>query len=315
MADPDFDRIFAEGGAKDTIVDADYDGGWDDIAGALPPTKAEFNALQNESDLKSKYLFDRLPDGYFKGFETVLAADALHDITIGEGKCNDSTDTVRIVSAANITKQIDAAWADGSDTGGMAESLTVSADTTYHLFVICKADGTINAGYDTSVTAANLMAGAAVISAGYIYYRYIWSILTDSSANIINYLQVFNHCSIDVPIRDLTIANPTTTAQDRALSVPSGGLRMMVDVVASVEDNSPTLTTYVAITSTNQTVTLPSAAYYNIEINANSRWQQSRQTILTDALGQIQTRQSASTTDHILRLFTFAYENINRGNI
>lgn len=60
MADPDFDRIFAEGGAIDTIVDADYDGGWDDIAGASPPTKAEFNSLQNESDLKSKYLFDRL---------------------------------------------------------------------------------------------------------------------------------------------------------------------------------------------------------------------------------------------------------------
>jgi len=60
MADPDFDRIFAEGGAIDTIVDADYDGGWDDIAGALPPTKAEFNSLQNESDLKSKYLYDRL---------------------------------------------------------------------------------------------------------------------------------------------------------------------------------------------------------------------------------------------------------------
>lgn len=60
MADPDFDRIFAEGGAKDTIADVDYDGGWDDIAGALPPTKAEFNSLQNESDLKSKYLYDRL---------------------------------------------------------------------------------------------------------------------------------------------------------------------------------------------------------------------------------------------------------------
>jgi hypothetical protein len=60
MADPDFDRIFAEGGAKDTIADIDYDGGWDDIAGALPPTKAEFNSLQNESDLKSKYLYDRL---------------------------------------------------------------------------------------------------------------------------------------------------------------------------------------------------------------------------------------------------------------
>lgn len=60
MTTPDFDRIFAEGGTKDTISDADYDGGWDDLVGALPPTKEEFNALQNESDLKAKYLYDRL---------------------------------------------------------------------------------------------------------------------------------------------------------------------------------------------------------------------------------------------------------------
>jgi hypothetical protein len=60
MANPDFDRVFAEGGTKDTIVDADYDGGWDDIAGALPPTKAEFNAIDNEQDVKLKWLYERM---------------------------------------------------------------------------------------------------------------------------------------------------------------------------------------------------------------------------------------------------------------
>jgi hypothetical protein len=60
MADPDFDRIFAATGAKDTITDVVYDEGWEPIALANPPTKAQFNSLQNESDLKSKYLYDRL---------------------------------------------------------------------------------------------------------------------------------------------------------------------------------------------------------------------------------------------------------------
>ena len=81
MANPDFDRIFAEGGTKDTIIDADYDGGWDDIAGALPPTKEEFNAIDNEQDVKLKWLYDRMTRAIAAtGTDTYTAAGIVDQI-------------------------------------------------------------------------------------------------------------------------------------------------------------------------------------------------------------------------------------------
>lgn len=74
MTTPDFTRIFAEGGLKDTITDADYDGGWDDIVGGLPPTKEEFNSIMNEQDNKLRWLVANLSIGQF--FVGGGAADA-----------------------------------------------------------------------------------------------------------------------------------------------------------------------------------------------------------------------------------------------
>jgi len=56
MANPDFTRKFAESGDKTVISSPDYDGGWDDIVGDQPPTKADFNSISNEQDNKLAYL-------------------------------------------------------------------------------------------------------------------------------------------------------------------------------------------------------------------------------------------------------------------
>lgn len=49
---PDFTRIFAESGLKNTIGDVEYDGGWDDIVGSNPPSFKDFNSIMNEQDSK-----------------------------------------------------------------------------------------------------------------------------------------------------------------------------------------------------------------------------------------------------------------------
>ncbi len=63
MSEPDFDRVFAESGNKDTISDSDYDSGWAGLTpGDIPPTIGQFNSIMNEQSLKSKWLRENLPN-------------------------------------------------------------------------------------------------------------------------------------------------------------------------------------------------------------------------------------------------------------
>ena len=56
----------------------------------------------------------------------------------------------------------------------------------FHVYLLGNAAGTsADIGFDTSLTATNLLADAAVIAAGLTTYRRVGSVLTDGSANII----------------------------------------------------------------------------------------------------------------------------------
>jgi len=72
------------------------------------------------------------------------------------------------------------------DAGGFPSGLSLTADTAYYVYVIAKADGTVDAGFDSSITAANLLSDAT----GYTKYRRIATIRTDSASNIRAYKQI-----------------------------------------------------------------------------------------------------------------------------
>ena len=96
------------------------------------------------------------------------ATDTAHDIQITPGFARDSADATNLKRATTLIKQIDANWAEGTNAGGFPSGLTLSNSTWYHFFVIHKtADGTVDAGFDTSTTASNLLADAT----GYSAYR------------------------------------------------------------------------------------------------------------------------------------------------
>jgi hypothetical protein len=143
--------------------------------------------------------------------------DTDHDIKIMQGHWRDVADAVNIDLTADITKQIDASWAEGDDAGGFPTGISLSADTWYHVFVIHKtADGTIDAGFDTSTTATNLLADAT----GYSGYRRVGSVLTDSSSNITQFTQVgdtfywkdpgleYNSTTLGTTAGNITLATP-----------------------------------------------------------------------------------------------------------
>lgn len=157
-----------------------------------------------------------LPRGYLSGCAIANnGADANNDIDFGVGECRDEQDVLDIVVKTALTKQLDVSWAAGTNVGGLFTG-SKSANTTYHSFLIVKdADGSVDAGFDTSATAANR-------PAGYTYYRRIGSILTDATPNIRAFVQDGDYFRLKTSILDVNVTNPGTAAVLRALTVPSG---------------------------------------------------------------------------------------------
>lgn len=142
--------------------------------------------------------------------------DTDHDINILSGEATDSTGAGALVLSSEITKRIDATWAVGDDAGGLFSG-TVANDTTYFMFLIEKdSDGSIDAGFDISITAAN-------IPAGYTKFRRIGVVLTNGSANILNGIWSPNgdRFTLNTPILDVDTTVGTTHV-DYVMSMPSG---------------------------------------------------------------------------------------------
>lgn len=128
-----------------------------------------------------------LPTEYIQGLLLENeAGDTEHDIKVNIGKARAKDDSTDIALNSALIKQIDANWGLGSNAGGFPSGLTLANNTEYFVFVISKPDGTSDAGFDNSLTAANLLSGTDAGGAGFTKYKRVGSIFTDGSANILN---------------------------------------------------------------------------------------------------------------------------------
>ena len=176
-----------------------------------------------------------LPPGFGYGCTLSNDSDAAHDILISTGKWRDAADSVNIVVSSAFTKRIDATWAAGDDAGGMEDGDTVGNNEWFHVHLLSSADGaTVDAGFDTSVTATNLLADTAVVAAGLTNYRRIGSVLTDGSANILAFTQIGDWFFWTDPPLDVNTQQPGTSGTAYALSVPPGvNSRVKINYVLS----------------------------------------------------------------------------------
>lgn len=177
-----------------------------------------------QSDLPTPtYATTPLPRNYRAGLRTSIGTDTDHDIDIAVGQARSTGDTSNILVTSVITKQIDATWAAGTAAGGMNDAEVVGNDTWYHLYLLGKtSNDAFDAGFDTSTSAANLLADAAVVSAGFTTYRRITSVLTGATANILAYVQRGNHFNWTLPVQ-LTLGNGIGAAHTSvATNVPLG---------------------------------------------------------------------------------------------
>lgn len=149
---------------------------------------------------------------------SAVGADPDHDITIASGSARDSSDGSFINLSSQITKQIDAVWVAGDNAGGLPSTVSLTANTTYHVFVIEKNDGTTDAGFDTSITADNLLA-----ESGYDRYRRVGSRLTDASSNLFKMHQYGDYnWYVDMSTSLATSFPVSASVQSITLKIPSG---------------------------------------------------------------------------------------------
>jgi hypothetical protein len=99
------------------------------------------------------------------------STDADYDIDVATGSCiaTDGSNYKVFTLSSGLTKQIDANWSVGNNAGGFPSGLSLTAETMYRVFLIGKSDGTIDAGFDTSSSAANLLSDAT----GYTFYKHL----------------------------------------------------------------------------------------------------------------------------------------------
>ena len=165
-----------------------------------------------------------LPRGYLGGLKLSRdAGDTSHDINITAGECRDSTNAQNIVLPAEITKQIDNTWAAGDDAGGLEDGDSVGNTEWFHVHLLYSpSTGVVDAGFDTSITATNLLADVAAAAAGHTIYRRIGAVLTDGSANILAFSQLGDEFLWDNPPLDHNGSATGTNAVTIALATPLG---------------------------------------------------------------------------------------------
>ena len=220
-------------------------------------------------------------------------SDAAKDIDIAIGSARDSTDTYTMNLSSIITKQIDATWAAGDDAGGLFSG-SVAADTWYHVFIIQHdTTGAIDAGFDTSVTAAN-------IPASYTAYRRIGSVLTDSTPDILAFTQFGDEFILATPINDYT-GTWSTSGSLKTLSVP-----VDVNVIAKFSttsaDTSATAASY-RISSPYENDVATTTANANIRsyhATSNGEALNGQFNVLTNTSSQIRERSTLATSLEIV---------------
>ncbi len=261
-------------------------------------------AVASQQSIKA-YADAIFPRSYLAGLTTSNDTDTDHDINITAGECKDSANAVNIVLSSEITKQIDASWVAGDDAGGLSSSLwdlnsDAAIDTWYHVHVIV-VSGTVGIGFDTSVTAANLVTDHSATA-----YRRIGSALTDGSANIIGFSQVGDEFLWDALVTDFNAANPGASAVTRTLTVPTG-VKVLAKMIYSHSDASPSSSNSSLVTSLDQDDTAPTGVIYHTRVSADSEVASTEVLVRTNTSGQIRTRNEISESGIINNGITFGW--------
>lgn len=139
-------------------------------------------------------------------------SDATNDIDIAAGYARDSTNTVNMILAAAITKRLDAAWAVGTNQGGLDTGLI--ANTTYHVWLIKRSDtGVVDVLFSASATAPTM-------PANYDSKRRLLGIIVRSGGSILGFSQLGDMFFWDDPVLDVDTTIGTSSVSYTMRAAP-----------------------------------------------------------------------------------------------
>lgn len=163
-------------------------------------------------------LINASPAGYLTGLTlSNNAGNPNTQVDFAAGRARDIGNAYDLVLAAPMTKTLQAAGGFAAGTGNNGLFSGAKANNTwYHCFVIRKtSDGSIDVGFDTSLTAAN-------IPAGYSGYRRLGAIRTDGAGNIMGFIQSGEDFWWKAAIADVNVTNLGTASASYTISTPPG---------------------------------------------------------------------------------------------
>jgi hypothetical protein len=261
------------------------------------------NADQWEG-LHAQDLLDLICPNFIEGFTlSNNSSDPNNDIDFGPGRASVDNSSHRYVAktTSTMTKQLDASWAAGNNQGGLFSGSKANS-TWYHCFVIRKdSDGSIDFGFDTSVTAAN-------IPSGYSAYRRIGSIRTDASGNILGFDQWGDEFWWKDPLYTHDTTNPGTSAVLAVMAVPPG---LRVEALFNWMHYTPNVNKMIYFSSVGVNDEAPSSTDAPLATNwSDSSTAQNTMDFMrlpTNTTQQIRYRQDDPNTSTVVRIATLGW--------
>lgn len=237
---------------------------------------------------------------FFKGVMWGLTlsnngSDATNDIDIAAGVAVDQGQGAFMALTTGITKRLDAAWAAGTNQGGLDTGSIANA--WYHMWAIRNpVSGVVDVLFSTSATAPTMPTGYTQkcrIGAVQRVGGSLWA-----------FTQVGPTFFITTPVLDIDVTNDTTSATTRTLaSVPTGVKTIAQLIVGTFRVTAGSL---VYVRNTEQTDSAPSATaapLATLRCPAGTGTVFGRVDIQANTSAQITTRaDGASTTLKILTL-------------
>lgn len=183
-----------------------------------------------------------LPRGHLAGLQ--LTRSTATNITVAVGSCragsSSDADMANFVnSTAAFSKLFDSGgWDAGTGGGGVPSAAGFAAAIdTWHFFALVGSDGSVDFGYDTSSTAANLLADSGVQAAltATIRYRRIASLVSSATPDLPDFFQHGDLFLWDVPVEvyDATADHTSAVTIDTSSGAPE--LQCEVDLNVHID--------------------------------------------------------------------------------
>jgi len=258
-------------------------------------TTRDFAAIDDSAAIR-QLLDAHHAAGLIWGLTLSNGTDATNDINIAAGACVESTNVAAMRNTATLTKQLDAAWAVGTDAGGLDTG--VIANTTYHVHLIQRVDtGVVDALFSISATAPTM-------PTNYTLRRRIGSIVR-TGATIVGFVQVGDRFDLLVPINSIDTTNPGTSAVTATLvNVPAlANLEARIGISVNTGAGGGVSMLFTALDTTD---TVPSNTVSHIRVGASTAGG-GELAVRTNATPAIRYRTDFSDGSVIVRITTMGW--------